>query len=472
MFKRKRNMLCLLTMLLGIVILLCACVPKSTPENVIFGSLIDLSVAVSETKDSDVYAENEYLQIIDVISITPTNVAVYGQLTEEAIDAGVTSVRVTGGAGTDVQEACIDDYFIIPFNLPGNSKATFAATAMKEEEEVGDPLTFVAPYDSTAEPRLDGKSVSVGRDSRLYFSKYLDDYLSKELYTASQVSEIKATVTSTYKAYSDRANGEEVDMIYVFIPDITTMDPSILLEEDAALKNENLLTRYEQVVSAVSSTKAKVVDMKEILQEQLDSGASIYDLYRLTDSHPTEYASFLMYQEVMKYIAAKDSDVVPHTLDEYTIQQVQAIGGDYVSSRELDPNIVTETVSLLQPNFTYREEVSSIKLYNDPANGDYSLFTEIDSTDAYTGGAERTLITTDRTELPNVLIYRDENGIAASLMIAESCDQTLLARVGDYFISLTDAGQYRDKEEGKSVMDFIVIFVSESDIPDAFDLGL
>jgi hypothetical protein len=33
---------------------------------------------------------------------------------------------------------------------------------------------------------------------------------------------------------------------------------------------------------------------------------------------------------------------------------------------------------------------------------------------------------------------------------------------------LTDAGQYRDKEEGKSIVDFIVVFVSESNMGTAF----
>ena len=78
------------------------------------------------------------------------------------------------------------------------------------------------------------------------------------------------------------------------------------------------------------------------------------------------------------------------------------------------------------------------------------------------------VVDTDRTELPNVMVYRDENGIGASLLIADSCDVTLLGKVNDFAISLTDAGQYRDKDEGKSMMDYIVVFVSESSIAKAF----
>lgn len=472
--KKRKSALMLVVLLSCTALLFCACVPNGSPDEDIFRNyLSNPSVEVTGDVDDEALAANEYLAILDVISITPTNVAVFGQLTDEAISAGVTSVRVTGAAGTEVQEFCADDYFVIPFDLPGTTKATFAATAMRGEEEVSEPLTFTAPYDSTAETRLDGKSVSVGSDSRLYFSKYLDDYLSAQLYTASQVNKIKSMVVSTYTAYTNRAGGSQVDLIYVFLPDITTLDPSIFREEDASRKQEGLLTRYEQVVSAISGTRVHVVDMQSVLQAELDGGKSIYDLFRQTDSHPTEYTSFLMYQEVMKYISALDEDVEPRTLGDYTIQEgVQVKGGDYVAYRDLDPDVVTETIALLKPKFSYQPAVGDVKLYNDTENDDYSLFMEINSGDEYNGGAERMLITTDRTELPNVLIYRDENAIAASLMVADSCDQTLLARVGDYTISLTDAAQYRDKAEKKNVMDCIVVFVSESNIPNAFDASL
>lgn len=474
MHSKMRKCALVLAVLLSTSLLLCACVPNGSPDEDIFKTILSTDeVEGPVDSNPEALAENEYVTILDVISITPTNVAVFGQLKKDAISAGVTSVRITGGSGLEVQESCSDDYFVIPFDLPGTSKATFAATAMRGEEEVGESLTFTAPYDSTAETRLDGKSVSVGSDSRLYFSKYLDDYLSAKLYTASQVNKIKSVVASTYTAYANRAGGSEVGIIYVFLPDITTMDPSILREEDASRKQEGLLTRYEQIVTALSGTRAKVVDMQTILQAELDSGKTIYDLYRQTDSHPTEYTAFLMYQEVMKHISALDEDVVPRTLDDYTFSdKITVKGGDYVAYRDLDPDIITETITLLKPKFNYQQAIANIKLYNDPENLDYSLFTEINSSDAYTGGAERSLVTTGRTELPNVLIYRDENGIAASLMVADSCDQTLLARAGDYTISLTDAAQYRDKEEKKSVLDCIVIFVSESSIPAAFDGSL
>lgn len=470
--KRRRHLLALTALLFCTALLLCACVPNGSPDEDIFRTYLNTSKPEEIKTVEGALAENEYMAILDVISITPTNVAVFGQLTEEAIKAGVTSIRVTGSAGMEVLEACAEDYFVIPVDLPGTSKATFAATAMREEEELGDPLAFSAPYDSTAETRMDGKSVTVGSNSRLFFSKYLDDYLSAQLYTASQVREIKATVASTYSAYAGRANGAEVELIYVFLPDITTMDPSILREEDAAQKVENLLTRYEQIVTAVSGTRAKVVDMQTVLQAELDGGKSIYELFRKTDSHPTEYTSFLMYQEVMKIIAAMDEDVKPRTMDDYTLTQVKAKGGDYTTYRDLDPDVITETITLLQPKFSYQSAVADIKLYNDPENDDYTLFTTISASDLYTGGAERSLVETNRTELPNVLIYRDENAIGASLMIADSCDKTMLVKSGDYYISLTDAGQYRDREEGKNVTDCIIVFVSESSIPDAFDIAL
>lgn len=469
---KRKKVLLLLAGVLCLGMLFAACVPKGSPDENIFRDIIYTSSGTENpATDEETLAYNEYMTIHKVINITPTNVAVFGQLTQEALDAGVDSIRISGGGGTtDVREICAGDYFIIPFDLPGAAKSNYAATAMKGEEEIGEPLSFTAPYNSTADARLDGKGVSVGNESRLYFSTYLQDYLSAELYTASEVSRVKSMVASTYTAYANRANGAEVALIYVFLPDLTTMDPSIFRAEDVEEKNEKLLTRYEQIVSAISGTRAQVVDMKDVLQAELDSGKSIYDLYRRTDSHPTEYTSFLMYREVISRIAEIDGDVVPRTADDFTFQtDVLCKGGDYVTYRELDPDVITEKITLLEPKTPYQKAVSDLKLYNDPEEGDYSLFTTLDANDALNGAAERTLVTTDRTPLPNVLVYRDENAVAASLMLADSCDQTMLARAGDYTISLTDAAQYRDKAEKKNVMDCIVVFVSESNFASAFD---
>lgn len=468
MFQRKRIAILTLVLLSCTAMLFGACMPNDPPDDSILKELVDTSSQAEDEPDSEYLAENEYLTINDVISVTPTNVAVFGRLTEKALSEGIDSVRLSGGVDLVAQEKCADGYFIISIDLPGTTRATFAANAMKGEEEIGEPLTFSAPYDATAESRLDGNSVSVGSDSRLYFSKYLDHYLSTELYTASQVDAIKKTVSSTYRAYVDRAKGNKVGIVYVFVPDVTTMAPEIFAEDDAAKKDPDLLTRYEQIVNAISGTMASVVDMKTVLQAELDNGVSIYDLYRRTDSHPTEYTALLMYQEVMKCISTIDSDVSAYSLDDFTAEQVVALGGDYVKYRDLDPELITETITLYKPTFSYTEAVRNIKLYNDDKNGDYTLFTTINSADQYTGGAERVVVDTDRTQLPNVMIYRDESGLAASLLIADSCDVTLLGKCNDFAISLTDAGQYRDKDEGKTMMDYIVVFVSESNIANAF----
>ncbi len=466
-FERKRIALLTIALLACTAMLFGACVPNEAPDD---RKLVSLNPGDDDgpIAESDFLAENEYLTINDVVSVTPTNVAVFGQLTEKAIAEGVDSVRISGGVDISVQEKCAGDYFIIAVDLPSATATTFAATAMKGEEELGEPLTFSAPYDATAEERLDGNSVSVGRDSRLFFTAYLNDYLGKELYTASQVGEIKATVASTYKAFLSRAKGNQIGLIYVFIPDLTTMDPSILHEDDLAQKDYDLLTRYQQIVTAVSGTMASVVDMQTVLQAELDAGKDIYDLYRQTDSHPTEYTSFLMYREVMKYIAALDSDASAYALEDFDMVSKDAKGGNLVSYRELDADVIRETITLLKPKFSYNEAVANVRLYMDTENDDYSYYTTINSSDAYTGGAERNVIKTNRTELPNALIYRDENAIGASLLLADSLDQTVLARCGDFNISLTDAGQYRDKEEGKSIVDFIIVFISESSMGDAF----
>ena len=462
----KKKMLTAALLVLCASVLLCACVPNGSPDDSIFEKLIDVSKEESEVENTDILAESELLTVIDVVSITPNEVAVYGVLKDAGVKAGVDAVRITG-TEVDVTEKIKDGYFIVPFRLPKNSRCTMMATAMKGDEEAEEPLSFSAPYDATAEERLDGKSVSVGRDSQLYFSSNLDDYLGKELYTNSQAKSIKRSIISQYKVYEELADGAQFGLIYVFIPDSTTVDPSIFIQ-GAVKENKKYLTRYQQVVKEVSATKANVIDMQEILKAELENGKTMNDLFRATDSHMTEYASILMYQKVMELIRQKYPEVQGRSLEDFTSEKKTVLGGDYTNYRGLDPEKITEEITLYTPKTAYGDATKNIILYNDTVNKDYSLFTAIDAKDGKTSVAERFLVNNENTDLPNALIYRGENALFASKLIADSLGQTMLARSGDYFISMTDAKTYRNKAQNKHVTDFIIVFVSESDIAAAF----
>ena len=447
--------------------LLCACVPNGSPDDSIFEKLIDVSKEESEVVETGNLAESAYLTVIDVVSITPNEVAAYGVLKDAGVKAGVDSVRITGGTDVDVVEKVKDGYFIVPFTLPKNSRCTMMVTAMKDGKEAEEPLSFSAPYDATAEERLDGKSVSVGSDSRLHFSGYLDNYLGKKLYTRSQAKNIKSTIISQYKVYEELADGARFGLIYVFIPDPTTVDPSIFAE-GAAKKGKATVTRYQQVVKEISATKANVIDMAEVLKAEMESGKEMNELFRVTDSHLTEYSSIVMYQKIMELIKQKYPEVQSRTFDDFTSEKKTVLGGDYVNYRGLDPEQITEEITLYTPKNGYGKGVKDLIMYTDTVNGDYTLFTTIDAKDGKTAAAERFLVNNENPELPNALIYRGENALFASKLIADSLGQTMLARSGDYFISMTDAKTYRNKTQNKHVTDFIIVFVSESDIAAAF----
>lgn len=470
MFKKamtKKNLLLVCLLAACTSMLLCACVPNGSPDDKIFEELIDVSKEESQEENTGVLAESDFLTIINVVSITPNDIAVCGVLKEAAVQAGVDRVRVSGGMNIDQTEAVRDGYFIVPVTLPENTRMTLTASPMKGEEEVDETLSFSAPYDATAEERLDGKSVAVGSDSRLFFSNALGNFTGEEIYTASGVKSIKAGVVSQYRAYESLVDGAKFGLIYVLIPDAAAVDPSILSErlEDT---DGQFLTRYQQVLEAVSATKANVVDMRAILKAELEAGTPMNELFRITDSHLTEYASILMYQEVMKIIAAKYPQTEYRTVEDFDVAEKTVRGGDYVLFRGLDPEVFTETIKLYTPKKAYGDGVSDIILYNDSVNNDYSLFTTIDAKDGKTSAAERSLVNNENTDLPNALIYRGENGMFASKLIADSLNQTLLARVGDYFISMTDAKTYRNKTAEKKATDFIIVFVSENDIAAAF----
>ena len=220
------------------------------------------------------------------VNITPDVVALIGECEEGSV------ITVTGGK-EDVTTESRGNYFIIQTELKSKNNL-LKVSALVEGKKQSEEREYVAYYNATADTRLDGNSVSVGVNSRLFFDKMLDDASGKNLYTASGVTAIRNFVSDTVNGYNERAKGQEVEIIYALIPDVTTIYPGIF--PDGAVEHTNT-TIYDQVLKALTETRATVVDMRAVfnaLIEQNDETLAAYGgLYRVNDSNLTDYAGYL-----------------------------------------------------------------------------------------------------------------------------------------------------------------------------------
>ncbi|MBR6562437.1 MAG: hypothetical protein IKK70_00685 [Clostridia bacterium] len=487
--KKTRRLAVLLGLVMMLSVVLAACVntdnvPEildSSREIVSGGEIVSESSEVLETPEG----ATEAPVVAGVVNIEPTKVAVYGTCEENA------TIRVTGGE-TDVEIKAHGTYFVAEVDI-WNRDTLLLVTAQIEDEldEAGEvvkegkeeslPREVVARKDATADVRLDGNSVSVGVDSRLYFDKMVADAIGENLYTASELNKIKNYISSTVSDYYyTRAKGQAVELIYVLVPNVTTMYPEILPEDE--LKDTNT-TIYEQVLNTISQTNATCIDMKPIFEAALADEAlmSKYGgVYRETDSSLSDFGGYLTYKAIMTQIASRFPDAAPHTEEEFTWNTVEeAMGGNLVNYRGLDGEVITESIVTATPNFSLdfgsngasTAMISKLQKYVDPESDDYNFFIAAEANDSIWGIAERWDIhdqsdRLDTYELPSAVVYRDYASLSFCDYLAERFGRCRLSKSGELSIDLTSATQYADGDD--EVVDYIIVILSEENMDTAF----
>ncbi len=475
--KKIRRMALMLSLLMVFTVVLAACpnldeVPEVDPEDV----LGDTSGLGNESSDVELITPDGATDapvVTDIVNIAPYTVAISG-----TCEAGAT-IRVSGGE-EDVETVANGTYFIIEADLL-YKKNLLKVTAQAEDKDVSLEREVIASYNATADTLLDGNSVSVGAGSRLYFDKMVADASGDNLYTASQLKDIQNYVNDTVTSYyQDRAGAQPVELIYVLVPNVTTIYPEIFPE---GVVGEHYTTVYDQVLTTLGNTQATVVDMRAIFQGLRDDATvneTYGGLYRVTDSSLTDYGAYLTYNEIMKKVAVNFPDAAPRAVEEFDWEKVTAKGGNLVNFRQLNGDVINEDIVVAAPKFSLSlgtnsagsSSIASLRKYADAENGDYNFFTASNTEDGVNGIAERWLVDTARedVDLPNAIIYRDYSSLSFSDLLLERFEKTLLVASGEHTINLSAAGQYA--AEGKNAVDYIIVVISEENMDTAFNTAL
>jgi hypothetical protein len=312
----------------------------------------------------------------------------------------------------------------------------------------------------------------------------LDDLNGTNIYTESQLNSIRRYVTSTVTTYYERAGSHQAELIYVLIPNATTVyndeENGVNDIDPDELYDKPYTTIYEQMYDALENgTRATVIDMRETFLANKDGEKA---LYRVTDSALSDYGAYLTYKAIMDKVAERFPDAAPHGEDEFEWKTVSTVGGNLVGYRELDKNVIKEDILVATPKFNMNVgadnlKVSSIRKYIDGEDGDYGYFNTINTSDEFNGVAERLTIDAgkNRTEetalnLPNALVYRDYSSLSFTDLLAERFNHSLFVAAGEYSINLNYANQ--NAAEGKEVVDYIIVIMSEDSMDKAFDLAI
>lgn len=467
MQKNKKYSKAAISLLLASVsalsMILASCVPWDIDSDFDESLIVISKEVVSKATSSEAYIETdpdstEAPSIKDIKNIAPNVVVIGGTCEQNAV------VTIKGGK-EEVTVKSKNGYFVAEITLSGDSTAVLEARAEVEGKKESKPRTFTASYDATVEKREGGYNVSVGNDSQLYFDYNLEDYTGKNLFTQTQLRNIKDFVNDKVNNLESRAVGQKVGLIYVLVPDFTSIYPDCF-PEDAEI--ETSTTRYKQVAETIKQTGAIVIDMFDIFNANKDKA-----IYRSTDSRLTEYGSYLVYEQICKQLAVNFPKAAARSLDEFDKKEVEnVIAGNLFKRLGLTREYYTETITDYIPKFDlkigYEKEsnfntvnISDIKKY--AAEND---FTPYEASASETSGDNKTItindrfiIRTGREDLPSALIYRDDMTFSMMDILAERFNNALFAKSGDFTINLTDAS--RHYTEGKELVDYVIVIMSE-----------
>ena len=467
--KKIRRMALLLGLVMMLAVVCASCVNLDNVDEVnpksALGDDSDVNIDVSDESIVVPEGATNPPEISKVVSITPDTIAISGTCAENA------AITVTGGK-EDAHTVANGEYFIIKVDLQSKNDL-LKITAQAEGEDPSPELQLRPVYDATAQDRLDGNSVTVGKDSRLYFAGMEADATGENLYTESQLSAIGTVVGQLgYDYYYQRANGQPVELIYVLVPNVTTVYPGIMNVTPAEK------TIYDQVLGVLDNSLATVVDMREIFRAELENNkedAEKYGLYRVTDSALTDYGAYLTYKATMDVVAKRFPEAAPYGTDMFDWSEVNANGGNLVDYRELDDEVITEKMWVSKPKFSLdygvddkgSTNIKSLQKYVDSVNGDYNFFTDIKSDDKINGIAEGWEIETGRTNLPSAVIYRDYASYSFSNILAERFQNSVLVEGGDFKVDMNKTKVH--KSEGRNVADYVIVIVSEENFDTAFN---
>ncbi len=477
---KMRRMAIILGLLMMLSVTLAACVNTDDVGEILDTGEILAEVSDDDTSEDDLPCEEGQTKapyVTDIVHVETMKVAIYGECEENA------KIRCEVPGGKVVETVANGDYYIIEVDLVYEGEINLLnLSAEAEGKTESAKRELLVRKDATAQGLIDGNNVSVGLNSRLYF----DRMVSYNLFNVNTVNAIRDTLNDNYTQYSQKyavsniTGAQQVEMIYVFVPNATTVYPEILPESVA---NTSTKTRYNQLINALSGDNSKitVIDMYEVFAAKRNEKATIENggIYRETDSALTDYGSYLVYESLMGHISERFPDAAARPLSDFDKKKVTANGGNLVTYRGMDSSLINEELVLLTPKFlsnlkyTDRSQVSLADLvkYKDAEDGDYTFFTAGASDPEVTGLNERWFVDTQREEgidLPTAHIYRDSNSLAITDILAERFECSLFVAANEYFVDIAATKQAGSKADDQSAVDYIIVFVNEDNLDSVF----
>lgn len=388
-----------------------------------------LKVTVDERDPSDTPV------VVDYSFLDKTRFIVFGTCEEDAI------IKATNGVDTVETKA---DKCCFSISLPKTSTTTeIKITATKEGKLESEPTTYIVKYKTP--PSEQGMwSMLWGYNYWTFLTRHsggdlgYKDIMRTNALSRAQINAFKTRVNQKVDALKSKKSTAE--LIYIIVPSPATIYDECLPDH---ITPTNGVRRIDQIMSALSETNAKYINVIDLFEEHKNDDLKLY--WKL-DTHWTDYGGYLVYNELFEMISEQFPDAAPRKFNEFTFKEDYYYGGDMAVYLKVQRDKVLEWNSLRVPNFEMHKNITNVQRYV----SDKQL--------TYRDGIidKRVTVETNRPNLPTVVVYRDSYSTQMFDIVADRCDASYWHAMWDYTLNLNEFQQVD--------ADYAIVIINERNI--------
>ena len=350
-------------------------------------------------------------------------------------------VKATNGKDTVETTA---DMKCFSISLPKTgSQTTVTITVTASGKLESEPVTYTVNY-KTPPSEQGSWSMLWGTNYWTFLTKHpggdlgYKDIMRTNALSDAQISAFKTRVNQKVAALKKIKS--DAELIYIIVP-----SPATIYAEDlpSYIKPTNGVRRIDQIMDALAETDAKFINVLDLFEEHKNDDLKLY--WKL-DTHWNDYGAYLVYNELFEMIEEKFPEAAPRKLSDFTFKEDYYYGGDMTMYLKVPNYVVTEWNALRVPNFQMHQNITKVQRYV----SDKQL--------TYRDGVidQKITVTTNRSELPTMVVYRDSYSAAIFDIVADRCDASYWHAMWDYTLNVN---------EFKNVdADYAVVIINERNI--------
>ncbi len=248
------------------------------------------------------------------------------------------------------------------------------------------------------------RAIGSNKAFQFFLDLMVPDFEGTNLFPEQSLNQMKDRVTTRLNQMHQY--NKDAEIIYMIVPSPMTTYPELVPERYTQTKG---VTAFDQVTGKLKEAGATVIDLRATFKEHKNDEMPLY--YKL-DSHWADYGAYLAYVELFEHISKKFPDAKPRGIDDFKWT------ADYYTSADACLYLSIPQVQVKEYGY-YREFD-----FADPGN--------ITSVPRYRGmqliyndlTCDEKVFTTNRSNLPSCVVFRDSYSAGIYDLIPERMDKT------------------------------------------------